>query len=551
VGKTVQMACPPADAAGESVPRTIAELLAAVEVVEETRDEQDTLDIEREAQAIGALAIELRAQLVLADIRDRQGEIAAAARTIHQIYRRALELGDRPLLARAHRLMGRVNYELGDGAAWLEEAVQAVDHLDDDASPFARGQMLIDLANALAVNGEIEAARQRYRAADRVLLAAGRTSQRLTVLNNLAYSEHRAGETQRAWDAAMQLRELAMAQRGSLHPIMAETIARAQIGAGRYAEAEETLTRLTPQFDQADTRPAYLLTLAEVQRHLGRLDEAQANLDEALRACDELDMAQFRLLVLQEQAELLAARGEYQRAYELHKTFHADTEALHRRQRAAQALAQQAMFETREARREARLFREQALRDPLTGLRNRRFVTEMLPAMIDDAARTGRPLSVAMLDLDHFKRVNDTISHDAGDRVLIAVAELLRAAVDRPGESDDGEGGFVARLGGEEFLVVLPDTTAAEAVQHFEALRLAIQGHDWRPIAGDIPLTVSIGTITTKGEQPTHLVLSEADRRLHAAKNGGRDRVVADGHGPAELAPVGGRRRYRDRTPRT
>src|SRR5207248_5177427 len=214
----------------------------------------------------------------------------------------------------------------------------------------------------------------RYRAADQAYLAAGRPLMRLTVLNNLAYSEHLAGEAERALAAAALLRELAEAQRVPLHPTHVETIARAQMGVGQYTEAEETLKSLSPSlaFDQGDTLATYLITLAEVQRRRGHLDQAQASLDAAVRACDERELAETRVQALAEQAEVHAARGEYRQAFELHKRFHEDSTALLGRQRVAQALGQQAMFETSEARREARLFREQALRDPLTGLRNRR-----------------------------------------------------------------------------------------------------------------------------------------------------------------------------------
>ncbi|OLB67199.1 MAG: hypothetical protein AUI10_00680 [Actinobacteria bacterium 13_2_20CM_2_72_6] len=505
------------------------DLLAEIEAVEETRDERAAIAIQRRAGSAGALAVELRAQLVLADIRDRRGEIPAAARMVRRIFGQAVELGDRPLLARVHRIMGRVRYELGDRAGWLEETAQAVACLDDDASSVTRGNILTDLANALAVNGDIEGARLRYHAADLAYLAAGRAMNRLTVLNNLAYSEHLAGEPERALAAAIELRDLAAAQRVPLHPTHIETIARAQLGVGRHAEAEETLKSLSPSldFDQGDTLPVYLVTLAEVQRHRGRLQQAQANLDEAMRACDERELAETRARALAEQAELYAARGDYRQAFELHKTFHAQTAALLGRQRTAQALAQQAMFETTEARREARLFREQALHDPLTGLRNRRFVTDTLPAMIDDAGRTGCPLSVVMLDLDRFKRINDNLSYDAGDRVLVAVAKLLAAAVELPDGRDDGTGEFVARLGGEEFLLVLPGIGEADARLRVEALRSTIRGYDWRPIIGDLPVTASFGILTTTGNVRIEALMSEADRHLHAAKRNGRDRVVS------------------------
>src|SRR4051794_20488211 len=144
------------------------------------------------------------------------------------------------------------------------------------------------------------------------------------------------------------------------------------------------------------------------------------------------------------------------------------------------------MFETNEARQEAQRFREQALRDPLTRLRNRRYVDEHLPQLIDEAARTGRPVAIGLVDLDHFKRINDTHSHDAGDRVLIAVAGLLAAMV-------EGSNGFAARMGGEEFLLVLPDNSLGEATRRLDKLRVAIRSQIWKPLTGDLPVTVSIG----------------------------------------------------------
>ena len=129
-----------------------------------------------------------------------------------------------------------------------------------------------------------------------------------------------------------------------------------------------------------------------------------------------------------------------------------------------------------------------------------------------------------MIDLDHFKRINDSLSHDVGDRVLMAVADLVVSEQDALAAD-----GFVARMGGEEFLVVLPGVGATEAPRLLEAIRLGIASHAWSPITGDLPVTVSIGGLSAvpgDGDTQTQL-LAEADRRLYAAKRAGRDRVVA------------------------
>jgi diguanylate cyclase (GGDEF)-like protein len=222
----------------------------------------------------------------------------------------------------------------------------------------------------------------------------------------------------------------------------------------------------------------------------------------------------------QEQAELHAARGEFAEAFAVHKKFFTAFNKLHSQQREAQARTRQAMFETTEARQEAERFREQARRDSLTGLRNRRYVDEELPALLD-----GDPaLTVAIVDLDHFKQINDRLSHDVGDQVLIMVAKLMETEL--AAVSPDG---FVARLGGEEFLMVMPATPVGRAVALLDGIRRVIGGYDWQDIARGLPVTVSIGVAgLADAESPTQAgLLSTADRNLYAAKHRGRDRVVS------------------------
>jgi diguanylate cyclase (GGDEF)-like protein len=183
------------------------------------------------------------------------------------------------------------------------------------------------------------------------------------------------------------------------------------------------------------------------------------------------------------------------------------------------------MFETAEAREDAARFREQARRDPLTGLPNRRFLDEHLPAMIDNAERVGAALVAAVIDVDHFKRVNDTFSHQIGDQVLIVLAGLLAAAV--PASTSEFPG-FAARTGGEEFLLILPGIGPKAAAPHLETLRRDITAYPWQMLANDLTVTVSIGmTATTVDTTPSGL-LTRADELMYAAKHAGRDRICVD-----------------------
>jgi diguanylate cyclase (GGDEF)-like protein len=190
------------------------------------------------------------------------------------------------------------------------------------------------------------------------------------------------------------------------------------------------------------------------------------------------------------------------------------------------------MFETTEAREDAERFREQARRDPLTGLRNRRYADEQLPALIG----SGAELTVAIVDLDHFKRVNDRLSHDVGDRVLTLVAKVLETEL--AAVSPDG---FAARMGGEEFLMVLPGTSVPDAAEWLDRIRRAVAGYGWDDITEGLPVTVSIGVagVREASAATQSALLSVADRNLYVAKRGGRDRVVAG------AAHVGRTRSYR------
>ncbi len=156
--------------------------------------------------------------------------------------------------------------------------------------------------------------------------------------------------------------------------------------------------------------------------------------------------------------------------------------------------------------------------DSLTGLKNRRRFGEDLRTAMARIHREGATGAVLMLDLDHFKRVNDSQGHPAGDQLLVEIADVLRRRT--------REGDALARLGGDEFAVVLPRATPEEARAAAESIATAIREHRSN-IAGVGPITVSVG-IAMFGDDPrtsAELVVSEADTAMYSAKDGGRDGV--------------------------
>jgi diguanylate cyclase (GGDEF)-like protein len=158
--------------------------------------------------------------------------------------------------------------------------------------------------------------------------------------------------------------------------------------------------------------------------------------------------------------------------------------------------------------------RGMAYRDELTGVANRRRLVEELGHQAGRVG-AGSPVSVIFFDLDHFKDVNDTLGHDVGDRAICVAADIAMRAV--------RDGDLVARLGGEEFVIVAPGTGRADAVRLAERLRRALPGEQAAAVGA--PITASFGVTELRpGEAPTE-VLRRADARMYAAKHGGRDRV--------------------------
>lgn len=165
---------------------------------------------------------------------------------------------------------------------------------------------------------------------------------------------------------------------------------------------------------------------------------------------------------------------------------------------------------------------ELAVVDALTGLNNRRFLETHLANALDQAAHKGRPLSLMILDIDHFKSVNDTYGHDAGDEVLKTFAQRIKRVL----RGAD----LVCRLGGEEFVVVMPDTPLAVAERVAERVRAAVE-EDKFPIdqkaTKSISVTASIGLAERGADANADALLRRADKALYASKSSGRNRVTA------------------------
>jgi diguanylate cyclase (GGDEF)-like protein len=296
---------------------------------------------------------------------------------------------------------------------------------------------------------------------------------------------------------------------------------------GRLAQALEASTLAAARLQRAGIPGGECLARilrGQVLQELGDLGAAQAELEQALaltRASAGAHLARAHLAL----AVLHKHGGRFEAALLHHEAYHAAERAQFNETSARSLNALQVRFDLARAQHAAEVQRLESARltaltrtDALTGLANRRHLDEHLAAAFAAARRAGRPLSVAMVDIDDFKRINDGFGHGVGDTVLRAVAQLLAAqcrAVD-----------LVARFGGEEFCIVFSDADAAHAERACEAAREAIERHDWSALHAALRVTVSAGLADHPAHDSPQALQADADTQLYAAKRSGKNRVV-------------------------
>ncbi len=247
---------------------------------------------------------------------------------------------------------------------------------------------------------------------------------------------------------------------------------------------------------------------------LGKTAVAEIEVDEKVYAIQLVP-------VRNESQKIYAAMGLMRNITETKQIERRLTESLKEKERALQDLAEANDIKTKllaELRSQTEFLEKQSREDALTGLYNRRFLNIQLEHEFKRAKRYGNPLSVVMCDIDHFKKINDTFSHQVGDEVLKTLGRIFKAysrSVDT-----------VARFGGEEFVLVLPETPKEKAVVLCEKLRNAVEHYTWSEIHPQLHVTISFGVSDNVRLGNYEKMLAEADEKLYEAKNSGRNRVV-------------------------
>lgn len=501
------------------------------------------------------------------------GRLEEAGRDYLAARAAAERLGDRERVAEASILLGYLQYTRGE----MDDALVNLQRGYELAGGLGKARLqrtaLAYIAHvyADAKVAQYDRAIQYYHQLLREHEEAGAAEARADTLFNLASTLERKGD----FGAAVDGYHKALAAEQKLGRPQEAAFVQRSIGvvlgkAGRPSEALPLFASSLQVLVAAGDRDRAMMVRQSrgiVLRQLGRLEPAIADLEASRAWFERTGNQRFLERSESELAQALAAAGRWPEAYAA-RTRHAEIQnALAEKRREEHSARMRARFdlarteqenqallrEQASARRirrlqaavlalsagviaalgylawrrsrDARRMRDMAMTDELTRLPNRRHLLATGEAALLAARGDGRPLSLIGFDIDHFKRINDTFGHAAGDLVLQRVAHACRGAL-RPTDA-------IGRTGGEEFLVVLPATPGAEAARTAERLRAAVEQLDHGDIEAGLKVTISLGVAEWRQGQTLGRLAATADDALYRAKSGGRNRVEVAQEDPA------------------
>jgi diguanylate cyclase (GGDEF)-like protein len=548
-------------------PGTTVELAALVELASRlVRDPPLRGVLAREgvelAIRLGAATARLRCEAMVAEVTGRQDNptdgLALALKTLAEAER----VPDPQTLAQAHHAVAHCLDHLDCTAEALEHVQQGLEFYRQAGDPFGEGRLLSFMAALMWRMEDRDRARQLYERAYEVFLHCDDPTGAGVMLSCLADLQREAGESRAAQtcERALECFERAGMPLDAVNAMRA--YAQVFAAAGEYDLAELWIKRAIEHNTTADGAiaiPSHYLKLTMTLSRLvliprGELAAARAILERTIILADELKAVRVTAEAEAALAEVLHADGDWRAAYQhLHRS-QALTATVTQATYDTQIRALRVRFEVDQAERDAARYREQARAqaeaiaelertrselaermaeleqlnaamerlsqtDPLTGIANRRFMTDRLTELSQATARYGTALAAAVFDVDLFKSINDRFGHAGGDAVLVTLSRLTRQQM----RTVD----LIARLGGDEFAIIMPGTELVEAVAACERLTRAVRDYPWNTIAAGLAVSITIGVADGTGEADPDEILRLADAALYRGKRAGRDTVAS------------------------
>ncbi len=527
------------------------------------------LQVIHTAPAAASAVLRLDARIRLIWIRFQNGEHDAARRTGYLAVRKAAAIGDRVRESLARSFYARVLAEGQEVVEAADEVVAALRLSRATDNPLSRSVACVNLAiicSRLALyEAAVDLSRQAVTQAERAddpEAYAHALSNYGSLHADYLYRYSLVPETEREAYLDLAIRESRRAtsyahaqEDGEMQRLSGYNLVEFLLMRGDLAAAEAA-------WDAVEAAPGAPSRRSQVQRgHVRSLlllgqghPGALAALEESLDRCLGYPFRELALFASEHRSRLLAEAGQYEAAFHEHRRFHAlfreqnnqdhsrhmqysiildqieEMRALVAAENARVArLAQQHASLSSQAEQLAR----ESLEDALTGLANRRRLDQVLGLL----AAENRAYAIAILDLDHFKRVNDRFTHAVGDRVLRRVAEIMQRVLAGAG-APGPDLRLAVRLGGEEFAIALADSKAPpitrdEACAICEALRQAIAAEGWAAVTPGLAVTASLGVAMSDEAPDAAGRMWIADARLYDAKHAGRNRVAWDDSGRA------------------
>jgi diguanylate cyclase (GGDEF)-like protein len=470
----------------------------------------------REAMSVAANSPPVVRAQVLGEHAALYLAVGAYARAFSDLAQARREAGEQDslVLARVTELIGRCRLRLGAHDDAMQQYVEAL---------AIRQRLGLPLADTINAIGLVFLARgNQHKAADPT--AAEQDFQQAAAAFLRAIDSAEAVNDRRA--VSLAVANLAAA-RGSL---------------GSLAEAEMLYrqhVRNMRQLGDRSNEALGLTNLGEALRRRGRLPEARAVLIEALSLSNTLGAIPRQRSAHRELSVVYEMERDFENALGHQRHFHELEQGLWMEKMEARTALSSLELELDRVSKEAADFRHrleeaegehsrlaqrirkldaQAKEDSLSRLPNRRHIDEQLPTLLAQCIERSLPLSLAFVDIDSFKQINDGYSHMVGDEVIRRVATTL-SRLSRPTD-------WVGRFGGDEFLLALPGANLASAVQVCERIRAAVALEPWETLATGLKVTLSIGVASSQDNHDLATLLAAADLRLYKAKSAGRDQVA-------------------------
>ncbi|WP_282109996.1 tetratricopeptide repeat-containing diguanylate cyclase [Shewanella algicola] len=501
----------------------------------------------------------------------QQGQNQSVLKPLDNAINNAYLLEDPRLIADSRSLRGTILSYMGNFSAALEDLITAQNLYESLKLDYWANANLRELANSYRRFGDPDTALTYQTKLETSFLEKNQHFEANLITIEMAMSLEELGRYQEANDRYQKAREFWLKENELIAAAdMAVSIGGNFINLNRLDQAktmlEQAQKHITP--DIASSYSYMNLYLAKVHHKLGNHSQALEYIINAEKAFNDHNNARGLNLVLQLKSQIYQALEQWSDAYYTLLAYVEAHDALDKKTMSDRNSEMQARFNTDKIQSEnnllvqrdkdkeqqlqmmhrneqmqiiiiilvvlillivslfaykqvvrKKLFRNLALTDELTNLSNRRDTYSQGKAFLNEAQQTDKPFSIISFDVDHFKAVNDKLGHDTGDKVLVKLAAISSSMMR---ETD-----VVGRVGGEEFLILLPNINNSIAVDIANRLINAVDNYDWSRISPELHLTVSAGVVSYTDETNLSPLLLKADKALYCAKAAGRNCVKA------------------------